>query len=76
MSYDEHDHSYNAVILQKMGNYNYQLLMEHEDGRTEIVPEEGSFYQTENRYQTLVYFKGIGERTWRLVAFRELIFDL
>ena len=76
MSYDEHDHSYNAVILQKMGYYNYQLLMEHEDGRTEIVPEEGSFYQTENRYQALVYFKGIGERTWRLVAFRELIFDL
>ncbi len=76
MSYDERDHSYNAVILQKMGYYNYQLLMEHENGQTEIVPEEGSFYQTENRYQALVYYKGIGDRTWRLVSFRELIFDL
>lgn len=76
MSCDERDHSYNAVILQKMGYYNYQLLMEHENGQTEIVPEEGSFYQTENRYQALVYYKGIGDRTWRLVSFRELIFDL
>ena len=76
MSYDERDHSYNAVILQKMGYYNYQLLMEHENGQTDIVPEEGSFYQTENRYQALVYYKGIGDRTWRLVSFRELIFDL
>ena len=76
MSYDEHDRSYNAVILQKMGYYNYQLLMEYDDGHTAIVPEEGSFYQTENRYQALIYYKGIGERTWRLVGFRELIFKL
>lgn len=74
MSYDERDRSYNATILQKMGYYNYQLMMEHENGLIERVPEEGSFYQTENRYQALVYYKGSGDRTWQLVGFRELIF--
>jgi hypothetical protein len=38
------------------------------------MPEEGSFYQTENRYQALVYYKGIGQRTWRLVGFQQVTF--
>jgi hypothetical protein len=74
MYYDEDDHSYNAVVLQKMGYYNYQLLMVDADGTTHRVPEEGSFYQTENRYTVLAYYRGNGERTWRLVAWRTHIF--
>ncbi len=75
MTYDESDHSYNATVLQKMGYYNYQILMTDPADQTHFVPEEGSFYQTENRYQALVYYKGIGERTWRLVAFNEVQFS-
>ncbi len=70
MSYNEQDRSYNGMVLQKMGYYNYQLLLRDADGTTHRVPEEGSFYQTENRYQVLVYYKGNGERTWRLVGTR------
>ena len=76
MEYDEADHSYNAAILQKMGYYNYQLLMLDADGITHCVPEEGSFYQTENRYTALAYYRGNGERTWRLVAHRNIIFKI
>jgi len=76
MTYDPKDKSYNATVLQKMGYYNYQLLMTLDNGQTRRVPEEGCFYQTENRYQALVYYKGTGERTWRLVAYRELLFDI
>lgn len=72
MEYDESDHSYNAVVQQKMGYYNYQILMLDPDGVTHRVPEEGSFFQTENRYQAFVYYKGIGARTWRLVGFQEV----
>jgi hypothetical protein len=75
MEYDPKDRSYNATVLQKMGYYNYQLLMRKNNGNTCRVPEEGSFYQTENRYQALVYYKGIGERSWRLVGFREIKFS-
>ncbi len=74
MAYDEAEGSYNAMILQKLGYYNYQLLLEDANGVTRRLPEEGSFYQTENRYQALVYFRGTGERSWRLVGFQEVLF--
>lgn len=69
MTYDASDRSYNAVVLQKQGYYNYQYLMRDADGTVRPVPEEGSFFQTENRYQALVYYKGSGDRTWRLVGY-------
>ena len=73
MEYDEGDHSYNAVILQKQGYYSYQYVMVDADGAaTHCVPEEGSFSQTENQYQALIYYKGTGARTWRLVAYQQV----
>ncbi len=74
MTYDAADRSYNAVVLQKLGYYNYQMLIRDLDGTPHIVPEEGSFYQAENRYQGLVYYKGTGERSWRLVGYKEVMF--
>ena len=67
MTYDETSGLYTASILQKLGYYSYQYLL---DSRP--LPSEGNFYQTENGYQILVYYKGTGERTWRLVAFSQL----
>ena len=74
MTYDDNDHSYNATILQKQGYYSYQYLLRDADGRTRFLPEEGSFFETENRYQAFVYYKGISERTWRLVGYQQVIF--
>ena len=74
MSYDESDHSYNATILQKQGYYSYQYLLKDLDGTTHALPEEGSFAETENRYQALVYYKGTCERTWRLVGYQQIVF--
>ncbi len=74
MTYDDEDQSYNAVVLQKLGYYNYQLLLQDMDGTTHLLPEEGSFYQTENHYEALVYYRGTGERSWRLVGFAENTF--
>ena len=71
MTYDETDQSYNVVVMQKLGYYNYQLLMVDLDGTTHTLPEEGSFFQTENRYQAFVYYREVGGRSWRLVAFCE-----
>ena len=74
MEYDNSDQSYNAAILQKQGYYNYQFRMIDMDGTSHIVPEEGSFFQTENSYEAYVYYRGTGERTWRLVGAQEIIF--
>lgn len=73
MTYDESDQSYTAVILQKQGYYSYQYLLRDVDGTTHTLPEEGSFAQTENNYQALVYYKGTGERTWRLTGYQQIV---
>jgi len=74
MTWDESDQSYNAVVLQKLGYYNYQILMKDLDGTTHLMPEEGSFYQTENSYTALVYYKEQGGRSWRLVGMKSVSF--
>ena len=73
MTYDEQDKSYNARILQKQGYYSYQYLLRDENGHTHIMPEEGSFFETENRYQAFIYYKGISERTWRLLGYQQIV---
>lgn len=72
MTYDDASGMYTARILQKQGYYSYQYLWLTDDGIKRVLPSEGNFYQTENRYQVLVYYKGIGERTWRLVGYRQI----
>jgi hypothetical protein len=72
MTYDHKTGSYVARVLQKQGYYSYQYLWQLPDGTRRYAPSEGSFYQTENRYQAFVYFRGIGENTWRLAAYRQI----
>jgi hypothetical protein len=73
MNYDASQDLYTASILQKLGYYSYQYLWMKEDGSTHPLPSEGNFYETENRYQILVYYKGTGERTWKLTAYSQII---
>lgn len=72
MTYDPQQKLYTAKILQKQGYYSYQYLWVTADGLSHPVPSEGNFFQTENRYQALVYFKGTGERTWRLTSYNQI----
>ena len=72
MTYDQGAGMYTAKVLQKQGYYSYQYLWQHPDGSVHTAPSEGSFYQTENHYQALVYYRGINDQTWRLTAFRQL----
>ena len=74
MTYDATTRLYTASILQKQGYYSYQYLWQDNDGRQQFLPSEGCFYQTENRYQCYIYYKGTEDRTWRLVSYRQLIF--
>jgi len=75
MTYDEPSGLYTARILQKLGYYSYQYLWQLPDGSTRPLPSEGNFHQTENRYQAYVYYRPVGGRTWRLTAYRQLIFQ-
>ncbi|GAB6981917.1 type IX secretion system plug protein [Prevotella dentasini] len=72
MEYNEDAKSYEAAIPLKLGYYNYQFLLLDANGRTSFLPSEGSFYQTENTYQALVYYRETGGRTDRLVGYRSI----
>lgn len=74
MTYDEINKCYTATIRQKQGYYSYQYVLVDDNGASQAVPSEGSFYQTENKYQALVYYRGRGERTDRLVGYQEVQF--
>lgn len=72
MEYDDMNRCYTARILQKQGYYSYQFVMVSRDGVSRVVPSDGCFYQTENKYQALVYYRGTGERTDRLVGYQQV----
>lgn len=65
MEYDDINHQYHAAILLKQGYYSYQYRQE--DGAT--ARTEGDFYQTENEYSVLVYYRGQGARYDRLAGY-------
>ena len=69
MNYDDTAGCYKASVLQKQGYYSYQFVLVDGNGTSRTVPSEGSFYQTENTYQALVYYRGQGERADRLVGY-------
>lgn len=72
MEYNEQQKAYEGAVRLKLGYYSYQYLMLDADGHPHPVPSEGNFYQTENNYQALVYYRERGGRTDRLVGFAEV----
>lgn len=72
MTYNELTKLYEADVMLKQGYYSYQYLTVDEDGSIRPVATEGNFYQTENKYQMLTYYKGIGQRTFRLVGYSQI----
>lgn len=72
LTYNEKDQIYETALLLKQGYYSYQYLVKKDDQSTAPVNSEGSYFQTENQYQALLYFRGPGERTDRLVGYQQV----
>ncbi len=72
MEYDYATKSYQAEVLLKMGYYSYQYIILDSEGYTQVMPTEGSFFQTENKYQALVYYREPGGRTDLLVGYQQV----
>ena len=72
LDYNEQTKCYETALQLKQGYYSYQYLLVTPDGRTMPAPTEGNFFQTENQYQALVYYKETGGRTDRLVGYGEI----
>ena len=74
MEYDEMSRSYEAEVLLKMGYYSYQYVLIDNKGYAQVMPTEGSFFQTENKYQAFVYYREPGGRTDLLLGYQQVQF--
>lgn len=71
MTYHPELKAYTADVLLKQGYYSYTYLLRTPD-TLRTLPADGNFFQTENTYYAFVYYRPIGSRTDRLVAYQRV----
>ena len=63
---------YQASFKLKQGFYNYKYVVLNNDGSLDEGKISGNFWQTENNYKVLVYYRDLGARYDRIVGFNEV----
>ena len=69
MTYNDEEHIYEVPILLKQGFYNYKYVVVNNS--TGILDEGaigGNYWQTENDYKVIVYYRDLGARYDRIVG--------
>lgn len=71
-NYNPESNRYEAVIELKQGFYNYKFVaVDKKTGELDEGAISGNFWETENNYKVLVYYKDLGSRYDRLIGFGE-----
>lgn len=69
MEYDQKSDSYTNTRLFKQGFYNYSYALVNRDGSIDQEHAiDGNFWQTENDYTVLVYYRDLGARYDRIIG--------
>lgn len=68
LTYNSETGLYECNMLFKQGFYNYQFLTRDEQGVISNHDIDGSFYQTENSYTVIVYYKKFGARYTQVIG--------
>ncbi len=68
MEYDAKSDSYRNTRLFKQGFYNYKYVVVNRDGTIDSGAVDGDFWQTENDYTVVVYFRDLGARYDRVIG--------
>ncbi|MCW5520128.1 DUF5103 domain-containing protein [Aureitalea sp. L0-47] len=68
MAYDDYSDSYRVSRLFKQGFYNYKYVLVDRDGSVDEGAISGNFWQTENEYTVLVYYRAPGARFDRIIG--------
>lgn len=68
MQYDFNDRVYYTTLFLKQGTYNYQYLTD-KGGKYTTLDIEGNYFETENEYQILVYYRPSGQRFDSLIGY-------
>ncbi|WP_034061315.1 type IX secretion system plug protein [Lacinutrix jangbogonensis] len=70
--FDEESANYITTLKLKQGFYNYQYVILKKDGSLDHGSVSGDFWQTENNYKVIVYYRDLGARYDRVVGFSEI----
>lgn len=68
LTYYESEQIYTADILLKQGYYNYYYAAIDDKNEVSFVETEGNWFETENDYTILVYYRQLGARYDRLIG--------
>ncbi len=68
MKYDPKTDTYRNERLFKQGFYNYKYVLVNRDGTIDDGAVSGNFWQTENDYTVIVYFRDLGARYDRIIG--------
>ncbi|GAB1856650.1 DUF5103 domain-containing protein [Flavobacteriaceae bacterium MHTCC 0001] len=63
---------YETNFKLKQGFYNYKYVVVDADGNLDEGRISGNFWQTENNYKVLVYYRDLGARYDRIIGFNEV----
>lgn len=70
MEYSEADHAYHLNVLLKQGYYNYAYGLVGSSPLPDFSDTEGNWYETENNYTIVIYYRPLGERYDRIIGAR------
>lgn len=71
LTFDAKNNIYSCALLLKQGFYNYKYIVVNNDNSIDEGAISGNYYETENNYKVLVYYKDLGARYDRIIGFGE-----
>ncbi|WP_396601874.1 type IX secretion system plug protein domain-containing protein [Algibacter sp. R77976] len=72
MTYNDQYGVYQASMILKQGFYNYKYVVVNKDNTLNEGAISGNFWQTENNYKVLVFYRDLGARYDRIIGFNQV----
>lgn len=72
LDWDSQNELYTKTISMKQGYYDYMFATLEEDGMLKMEDIEGSWYETENDYQIIAYYRALGGEYDRVIGFNTM----
>lgn len=72
MNYNDSTGRYELPAFLKQGYYNYTYIGVNTDDRTVRSEFEGNYWETENQYTVLIYYKSFTDQSEQLIGIAEL----
>ena len=68
MKFNEEKLVYETSAFLKQGYYNYEYVLADQGDPTKSTPLEGNYWETENSYTILIYYKSFTDRSDQLIG--------